>query len=99
MKLILKSQLAKLPKIGETEFVEDPIAIVKLFNPMGAGTWYITEFDPEEELCFGYVELFEGELGYFSLKEIREVELPFGMKIERDMHFDPTPLSKIRGER
>lgn len=97
MKLLLKSHLAKLPKIGATEKVKDPVAIVKLFNPCGAGTWYITEYDPVDELCFGLVELHETELGYFSLKELKGLRLPpFGLGIERDIHFKPTKLSELR---
>lgn len=97
MKLILKSHLKKLPRIGETEYSEDPVAYVKLFNPCGIGTWFITEYDPEEKLAFGLVDLNEVELGYFSLKEIEELRVPpFGLKIERDIHFKPTSISKIK---
>lgn len=28
------------------------------------------------------------EYGYFSLKELEGIELPFGLKIERDLYFD-----------
>lgn len=46
-------------------------------------------------LFYGYVDLFEGEFGYFSLSEIEQVDLPFGMKIERDIFFRPTPQSTV----
>lgn len=64
---------------------------VKLFSPVGAATWWLTEYDPAEDLAFGYCDLGMGcaELGYVSITELREVTLPFGLCIERDIHWDP----------
>ena len=44
---------------------------------------------------FGYVELLESEWGYFSLTELESVRLPFGLTIERDLYFNPAPISKV----
>lgn len=92
MKLLTKEILKKLPNIGETaELSSDQVKVpLKLFNPMGEGRWYITEYDPEERLCFGFANLGDpemAELGYISLTELESVRLPLGMKIERDMYF------------
>ena len=38
---------------------------------------------------FGLCDLGYPELGYVSLEEIESVELPWGLKIERDMYFEP----------
>ena len=64
---------------------------VKLFSPVGAATWWLTEYDPDEDRAFGYCDLGHGcaELGYVSITELREVTLPFGLCIERDIHWDP----------
>ena len=99
MKLMTKEIEKKLPKLYETEDipVEDKVAVVKYFNPCGAGTWYGIEYDPEEKLFFGYAEITDGEFGYFSLPELESINLPFGMHIERDLYFEPTKLSKIDG--
>lgn len=95
--LIPKSMLDKLPKLYETEggVYDNLMCQVKLFSPIGIGTWYIIEYDPEEELAFGYVDLGYPELGYFSLKELKDINLPYGLKIERDMSWKPQPLSKV----
>jgi hypothetical protein len=61
---------------------------VKFFNPVGAGTWYATEFSPEDRLFFGYCHITDGELGYFSLDELESIRLPFGLRVERDVHWD-----------
>mgnify|MGYP003135518807 CR=1 FL=1 len=61
---------------------------VKLFNPTGIGTWYLTEYNPETEIAFGLSCLHEKEIGYVSMKEIREYKGPFGLGIERDKYFD-----------
>ena len=49
-----------------------PIAYVRLFNPCGIGTWYLSELDPETNIAFGLCCLHEEELGYVSLKKLWE---------------------------
>jgi hypothetical protein len=68
----------------------DPVPVLKLFNPLGAATWLATELDEDGDTLFGLADLGFGcpELGYFSLSEIAEVRLPFGMTIERDLSFE-----------
>ena len=69
--------------------------IVKYFHPMSNWRWYATEYDPEEKLFFGLVDGHEKELGYFSLPELESIKRPFGLGIERDIHFDPIKLSEL----
>ena len=62
-------------------------AEVKLFNPTGVGTWYLSELDPETNVAFGLCEIHEKELGYVSLDELSEFKGQFGLGIERDKYF------------
>lgn len=47
-------------------------------------------------LFFGLVHGFEKEWGYFSLKELESVTGPHGLKIERDLYFEPTKIKDIK---
>ena len=74
----------------------DTVPVVKFFNPAGAATWLATELDADGDTLFGLADLGFGcpELGSFSLHEIASVRLPFGLRIERDLHFESqSPLS------
>jgi hypothetical protein len=96
MKLLTKELETKLPALYENEEIGlDALAVVKFFNPVGAWTWYASEYDPKEKIFFGLVDGFEKELGYFSLEELESLELPMGLKIERDLYFNPTPLKDL----
>ena len=88
MKLITEEIKTKLTSNKGDPNVDKPY--LKLFNPTGEGTWLITEMIDEDTL-FGLCDLGMGfpELGYVSLQELESVELPFGLKIERDMYFTP----------
>ena len=69
----------------------DPVPSLKLFNPAGAGTWLVTELDPDDpSVGFGLADLGFGspELGSFSLEELQSFEGPFGLGIERDIWFE-----------
>lgn len=91
MLLITKEILGKLPKLGATSELDakDIKVPLKLFNPCGAQSWFITEYDSEEKLAFGYVTGMQfDELGYISISELESINLPFGLKIERDIHWN-----------
>ena len=49
-----------------------------------------------EFMFFGLVKGEETELGYFSLVELQSARRPFGLTIERDLHFKPTTLGEIK---
>jgi hypothetical protein len=95
--LIPQDLLNQIPKLYETEDQVDPIAYVKLFIIDG-WTWYITEFSIDKNICFGYVisPFCSGELGYFSLEEIKGIRGTLGIGVERDLKFKPTKLSIIK---
>ena len=74
------------------------LIIAKFFNPTGAGTWYATEYDPDNRTFFGYVSIFgdwNDEWGYFSLDELENYKGRFGLGIERDLHFDNRRASQV----
>ncbi|MGF7151938.1 hypothetical protein FHS96_005606 [Sphingomonas zeicaulis] len=74
----------------------DPRPTLKLFNPLGAATWLARELADDDDMLFGIADFGFGcpELGYFSLREIVSVRLPFGLGIERDAGFESlAPLS------
>ena len=92
MELLTDEIKAALPMLGMTEGtpVDQKEIICKFFNPMGAGTWYVVEGEQEpdgEWLFFGLVDLLEKEWGYFTLSQLTEIKLPFGMGVERDIHW------------
>jgi hypothetical protein len=100
MKLFTQAILKALPTLDESAqlSISEQKVHCKLFNPAGAGTWYLTAYDPEEKLAFGFVNLGDpemAELGYISITELETLRLPFGLKIERDRHFDATPLQDV----
>lgn len=70
-------------------------ALIKLFDPNGSWTWYISEYDPESRVAYGLVDGFEKEYGDFSMAEIVEVRGRFGLPIERDLWWEPRPLSEL----
>ena len=76
------------------EKVLDAVAQVKFFTPDSNWTWYASEFDGED-IFFGLVSGFEVEMGYFSLKELKEAKGPLGLPIERDLYFDPKSLREL----
>ena len=92
--LIPDSLREKLPPLYATQNEPDPIAQVKLFTPDSSWTWYVTEYDPADRLCFGLVVGHERELGYFSLDELLSLRGPLRLPVERDLYWQPTPLSK-----
>ena len=73
------------------------VAYAKFFTPDSSWTWYATEFDGQDTF-FGLVDGHDKELGYFSLSELTAARGPYGLAIERDIHWNPTPLDQIAPE-
>lgn len=97
MKLLTKEIAERLPPLYSQEGRgDDAIAHVKFFTPWTSWAWYVSEYDPDERLCFGVVVGHERELGYFSLDELQEVRGPGGLTIERDLYWSPHPLKECR---
>ena len=86
----------KIPALYSTEDSDDPVAVLKFFTPDSSFTWYLTEYDPEQRLAFGLVVGHERELGYFSFTELEVLRGPSGLPVERDLHFEPTPVSACK---
>ena len=98
--LMTKELGEKIPALYANENVwsyDDVLAVAKLFSPYTGWRWYITEMDLNTGTCFGLVEGFEVELGYFSLTELAEVTVLGGVPaVERDMYWQPKTIGEIR---
>lgn len=97
MNLLPDEVRKRLPALYSQERVADPLAHVRFFTPDSNWTWYATEGSPQEDdfLFFGYVIGFEREWGYFVLSELQGARGPLGLPIERDLYFQPKPMSEI----
>lgn len=101
MKLLtkeLEKKFEEYPLYSQDGKMGDAKVIAKFFNPIGQGTWLITEGDIirdekgniEDVEMFGFVNLIGmdcAELGAISLNELQNLKLPYGMGIERDLYF------------
>ena len=89
-----------IPSLGANENARDYDEVQapgKLFSPYSGWTWHITEMDPATGTCFGLVEGFERELGYFDLSELAETTVFGGVPaVERDLYWEPKTLGEIK---
>ena len=81
----------------------DQEVVCKFFTPWSNWTWYVMNQDPDDpDYLWGIVDGNDVEIGSFSLFELESVRGPFGLKVERDILFHPTPartiFAKLNGE-
>ena len=99
MKLITKALHEKLRANSRRQAEDDnfdPKPVVKLFHPMSAATWLLTEIAEDGDRAFGLCDLGHGcpEFGYVSLTEMASARV-LGLGIERDLHWTATkPISE-----
>jgi Protein of unknown function (DUF2958) len=74
---------------------DDAIVYVKLFDPCGSWSWFLIEWDGEDQ-AFGLVYGRDDELGYFSLAELASVQGALGIGLEIDVHFLPQTLRDVK---
>jgi hypothetical protein len=71
---------------------------LKIFNPYGAGTWYIMNQDPDDsDYLWCIADLGHGpEAGSVLKSELVQVKVPpYNMPLERDLHFTPKSAQAI----
>ncbi|EKD66378.1 MAG: hypothetical protein ACD_49C00049G0011 [uncultured bacterium (gcode 4)] len=98
MKLLTKDIIKLFKKYWNQSNSSDPVVICKFFNPTWAWSWYVTEYIEEDRLFYGYVSIFWDhcdEWGYFLLDELEIFRWRFGLKIERDISFEPIRFSLL----
>jgi hypothetical protein len=100
-KLLTKAILNKMPKLYDTENipVEEKEIIVKFFTPWTNCTWWITEGEEKDGdyIMFGLCDLGMGRSwGYVSMNELKSLKGPWGLKIERDMHFGNKKVKDLK---
>lgn len=91
----------KMPRLYETEGIpiDEKIVWVRFICPWNEWEFYGVEYDPREKLFFGYIRGDFDKWGYFSLEELKEMEGPFGLKIERDLYFEPITFNQLMSDR
>jgi hypothetical protein len=92
-------ELNKIPKLYETEKIKPADKLVYFHFFIGGSDWYITEYDPKEQLFFGFAILNNdnqnAEWGYISFRELKQLKVSF-VEVDRDLHWDLRKASEIR---
>lgn len=98
-RLIDDALRSNLPKLRQQGHLSDPIVFAKFFFPASGWTWLVTEGEPKADdfIFFGHVIGFESEWGFFTLRELEEVEVS-GLRVERDIYFEPMPFSECHSQ-
>ncbi len=97
MQLLTEELKRSLPPLYSQEADADPVVYAKFFTPDANWTWWVTEGSPDGEdfRFFGYVQGLADEWGYFLLSELSAARGPFGLAIERDLHFAPGRFTDV----
>lgn len=96
VQLMTKAVQRKLPPLYATEdqSLSEKIIVVTYFMPDHYWYWYGIEYDGKDTL-FGLVAGNYLEFGYFTLSELSAIRGPWGLPVERDRHWEPTPARKV----
>lgn len=107
MKLLTNEDLKKLQAQdpyhpsgpGKELPAEELMIVVKFFTPDSSWTWWACSASQDEKSgdvqFFGLVQGFEKEIGYFCLSELESIKGPLGLPVERDLYWNPIPLSEL----
>tara|TARA_Y100001963_G_scaffold150134_1_gene230772 strand:- start:3970 stop:4410 length:441 start_codon:yes stop_codon:yes gene_type:complete len=96
------SIIGSLQMLNKEMYDKDPIVVAKYFHPFGQGSWFATEYNPEDQMFFGFVGGLLGtvgrdecdEWGYFSLQEFESTKVN-GLPFERDLYFGNPQISQV----
>lgn len=87
MELFKKELLEDIPGLYEQDGKGDKTKVhLRVYIPGSGYEWLITEFDPEQELFFGFACLNDpemAELGYISKLELEELGSQYNLTVEK----------------
>ena len=99
MKLFSKEVNLKLfkqyPKGGD---LQNQVVVTKIFNPYGAGRWYLINSDPDDpDYIWAIVQMGSTvEVGSVSRNQLESIRIkPFNLPLERDLYFDPVNAAEL----
>lgn len=82
---------------GSQAETEDPIVAAKLFALGSGATWWLTEYDAESKIAFGYVTGLQfDEWGSMSITELESLRFGPIPRVEFDVNFQPMPFSRLK---
>ncbi len=91
-------QLARLPRLYETENTPPEDKMIHQHYFIGGSDWYMAEYGPNDRLFFGYAILNadhqNAEWGYTSLDELADINVR-GIEVDRDLHWTPKMFGEI----
>jgi hypothetical protein len=92
MQLLPEELRAAIPKLYSQEKIktEDKQVYAKFFFPAVNWIWFVIEGQQKDDdfVFFGFVIGFEEGWGYFSLKELENINVEH-LTVERDIYFKP----------
>ena len=91
--------IGRYPLYSQDGRGDDAVASIKIFNPYGGQTYYLTEYDGRDTF-FGVTDDGSGgrEYGYFSKRELEDARVNVWgsrLPLERDAYFRPTRVGKL----
>ena len=90
-----EEELNKIPVLYKTEKIPLPEKDVYFHFFCGNSDWWILEYDAKNRLFFGIAKIFEYELGYISLDEMKEARAFGLLEVERDTDFEVKKVKDI----
>ena len=94
---LTKVEIKKLPALYETDGVELKDKVIQVHFFLCGCDWYGVEFDPEENLFWGYTilnnDFQNAEWGYFSLDELASIRRPF--MVGKDRYWNVRKASEV----
>jgi len=92
-----ENELAALPKLHSTKAIPDGDKIIHMHFFLPGFDWYAVTFDGQDTFM-GFVVVHgdpaNAEYGYFSLSELQRIAHN-GMKVSRDLNWEPIPARCI----
>jgi hypothetical protein len=93
-----KSRLSSMPRLSEAQGMPFPERWVQVRFCRENGEWFAVEYDPEQQLFYGYINVRPGPpyWGYFGLDEIVDCWIPsLCPELEMDLNWAPRQVKEI----
>lgn len=91
----LSRELSEMLSSAPFENSPNSTALARFYDPEGDSSWYACSYDPHSRVFIGAFVSDEKEYCTFTLKDLEDISGPFGIEIQIDSQFSPTPLRAL----
>lgn len=96
MELITEEMKKRFKEVGDQSKSQNPLFVMRIYNPIGAQSWYVSEYDEESGRYACFVKgTYSDQWSWFSIRDIVSIKNLLGIEMKLDLNFKEKTFDEL----